>query len=110
MIRTRCPICGVEVEATLYRAHREASHPDYVEWGRRKVRLTIYVILPSWGALFVVDALFGRSLTPDFLFAGVVAYVLGTVIVAFLLERRKIRELRAAWKETHPLFEQATKT
>ena len=81
-----------------------------MQWVRHKLRLTIYVILPSWGALFVVDALFGRSLTPDFLFAGVVAYVLGTVIVAFLLERRKIRELRAAWKETHPRFEQATKT
>ena len=56
-----------------------------------------------------MDALFGRFLTPDFLFAGVVAYVLGTLIVVMLVERRKIRELRAAWKETHPLFEQATK-
>ena len=94
----------------LYRAHREASHPDYVQWGGRKVRLSLYVILPSWVSLFVVDALFGRFLTPDFLFAGVVAYVLGTVIVAILLERRKIRDLRVAWKETHPLFEKATKT
>src|SRR5436309_13942507 len=110
MIRTRCQSCGVEFEATLYRAHPEDSHPDYVEWGRRKVRLTMSVILPSWGALLVVDALFGRTLTPDFLFAAVVAYVLGTVIVAIMVERRKIRELRAAWKETHPLFEQATKT
>jgi len=76
----------------LYRAHREASHPDYVQWGRRKVRLSIYVLF-SWFALFVVDALFGRFLTPDFLFAGVVAYVLGTLIVAMLVERRKIREL-----------------
>jgi len=107
MIRTRCPICGVEVEAMLYRAHRQASHPDYVQWGRRKVRLSIYVLF-SWFALFVVDALFGRFLTPDFLFAGVVAYALGTLIVAMLVERRKIRELRSAWKETHPLFEKAT--
>jgi len=104
-----CPICGVEVEMMLWRAHREALHPDYVQWARHKLRLSIYVI-SSWGALFVVDALFGRFLTPDFLFAGVVAYVLGTVVVAILLERRKIRELRAAWKETHPLFEKATKT
>ncbi|TMI15022.1 hypothetical protein E6H33_07045 [Candidatus Bathyarchaeota archaeon] len=94
----------------LYRAHREASHPDYVQWGRRKVRLSIYLILPSWFSLIVVDALFGRFLTPDFLFAGVVAYVIGTVIVVMLVERRKIRELRAAWKETHPLFEKETKT
>jgi len=100
-----CPICGIEVGMMLWRTHREASHPDYVQWVRHKVRLTIYVILPSWGALFVVDALFGRFLTPDFLFAGVVAYVLGTLIVVMLVERRKIRELRAAWKETHPLFE-----
>jgi len=94
----------------LYRSHREALHPYYVQWGRRKVRLFIYVILPSWSSIFVVDALFGRFLTPDFLFAGVVAYVIGTVIVAILVERRKIRELRAAWKETHPLFEEAAKT
>ena len=88
----------------LYRAHRKASHPDYVEWGRRKARPIIYVI-SSWGALIAVDALFGLFLTPDFLFVVVVAYVLGTLIVAILVERRKIRELRAAWKETHPLFE-----
>ena len=88
----------------LYRAHREASHPDYVEWGRRKARPIIYVI-SSWVALIVVDALFSRFLIPDFPFAGVVAYALGTVIVVMLVERRKIRELKAAWKETHPLFE-----
>ncbi len=98
----KCPICGAEVDWMLLRAHREASHPDYVHWVRHKVRLTMFVILPSWAALFVVDALFGRFLTPDFLFVGIVAYVLGTVIVAILVERRKIRELRAAWKETHP--------
>ena len=75
----------------LYRAHREASHPDYVQWGGGKVRLSIYVILPSWVSLFVVDALFGRFLTPDLLFAGVVAYVLGTIKVAIQIERRGIR-------------------
>ena len=102
----KCPICGVEVETTLWRPHREASHPDYVQWVRHKLRLTIYVIIPSWAALIVVDASFGRFLAPGFLFLGVVtyaivAYALGTLIVVYLVESRKIRELRAAWKETH---------
>ena len=70
----KCPICGVEVETTLWRPHREASHPDYVQWVRHKLGLTIYVIIPSWAALIVVDALFGRFLAPGFLFLGVVTY------------------------------------
>jgi len=104
MIRTRCPICGVEVETMLYRAHREASHPDYVQWGRRKARSIIYVI-SSWAIPIVVSALFPGFLTPDVLLVVFVAYVLGTSLFIILVERRKIRELRAAWKETHPLFE-----
>jgi len=88
----------------LYRAHREASHPDYVQWGRRKARSIIYVI-SSWAIPIVVSALFPGFLTPDVLLVVFVAYVLGTSLFIILVERRKIRELRAAWKETHPLFE-----
>jgi hypothetical protein len=103
----KCPICDVEVQTIFWRAHREASHQDYVQWGRHKLRLTIYVIIPSWFALIVVDELFGRFLAPDFLFLGVVTYAIvayasGTLIVVYLIESRKIRELRASWKETHP--------
>jgi hypothetical protein len=103
----KCPICGFEVDGLRWRSHREASHPDYVQWVRGKVRLTMFVILPSWGALFVLDALFGGFLDP--LFFAVIAYVLGTLILVILVERGKLRELRAGWKETHPLFEEATK-
>jgi hypothetical protein len=103
----KCPICGVEVEMLLMRVHREAAHPDYVQWVRHKLRLTIYVIIPSWAALIVVDALFGRFLAPHFLFFGLVTYAIvastiGTVIVIRHVERRKLRELGDAWKETHP--------
>jgi hypothetical protein len=103
----KCPICGVEVGMTLVRVHREAEHPDYVQWVRHKVRLTMIVIFPSWAALIVVDTVFGRFLAPHFLFLGlvtyaIVGYAVATVIVIRHVEHRKLRELREVWKQTHP--------
>src|SRR5690349_7973555 len=101
----KCPICGVEVGMMLVRVHREAAHPDYVQWVRHKIKLTMIVIFPSWAALIVVDTLFGRFLAPHFLFLGlvtwaIIAYAVATVIVIRHVERRKLRELRDGWKET----------
>ena len=91
----RCAICGAAVERMLLRRHGETSHPDYVQWTNRLARLFIYVIA-SWVALTAVDALFGR-----FLFYVIVTYALGTSVVFIVVDQRKLRGLRAAWKETH---------
>ena len=95
----KCPICGVEIVRPPITAHYEASHSDFAEWISHERRLGYYVVF-SYGVLILVDVLYERFLTPYFLFA-LIAYVFTTVVLLTARSRRKIRELRAVWKETH---------
>jgi len=95
----KCPICGVEIVRPPIIAHYEASHSDFAEWIGHERRLGYHVVF-SYGVLILVDVLYERFLTPYFLFV-VVAYVFATVVLLTARSRRKIRELRDAWRKTH---------
>jgi len=95
----KCPICGVEIERPPITAHYEASHSDFAEWISRERRLAYYFVF-SYSVLILVDVLYERFLTPYFLFA-LIAYVFATVVLLTARSRRKIRELREAWRKTN---------
>ena len=98
--RAKCRICGTEVETgPLVDAHLKTTHPEYVEWSRRQ-RKWPRLIVVSFAAFVVLDAVYLRSLTFEFVDTGI-AFFLATFFLWIGQVGRKRRTFRNAWKESH---------